>query len=165
MIRRSIVALFITLILCVQAFAETSTDNGQYVYVPDYQLEKIYQTPAGDIFAVRDSLKRVDGFVELWARIIPKDLSEKTLTFWNREKVAITSNTSYSHLKLHFYCQESKASIPATYQFDDESQLIYSLVVMMDDPFSTKDKPVTSQLNKLACSGKLDWLNNPKKQL
>lgn len=160
MIRRKLMTLFITLLLCVPAFAETSDNNGPRIYVPDYQLEKIYQAPAGDVYAVRDSLKRMDGFVELWARVIPKDHSEKTLFIWNNEKIAVTANTSYSHLKLHFYCREDKAAIPAMYLFDDESRLIYSLVVLMDDPFPTKDKPVINQLKNLACSGKLDWVNN-----
>lgn len=160
MISRKIMVLFFTMVLHATAFAETSTDNGPNVYVPDYQLEKIYQAPAGDIYAVRGSLKRIDGFVELWARVIPKDQSDKTLSFWNREKVAVTANTSYAHLKLHYYCKENKAAIPATYLFDDENQLIYSLVVMMDDPLSINGKPATTQLNKLACSGKLDWVNN-----
>lgn len=160
MICKKITFLLMILFLCSPAFAETSIDNGPEIYVPDYRLEKILQKPAGDLFAVRGSLKRIDGFVELWARVVPKDQSEKTQQFWNSEKIALTANTAYSHFKIHFYCRDNTAAIPAVYLFDDESQVIYSLVVLMDEPYPTKDKPLTHQLKGLACSGALDRLND-----
>jgi len=160
MICKKISSFLLSLFLCSPAFAETIIDNGPNIYVPDYRMEKILQTPAGELYAVRDSLKRIDGFVELWARVVPKDQSEKTQHFWNSEKIALTANTAYSHLKIHFYCRDNTAAIPAVYLFDDESQLIYSLVVLMDEPYPTKNKPVTHQLKGLACSGKLDRLND-----
>jgi hypothetical protein len=160
MICKKITFFLISLVLCAPAFAETSIDNGPDIYVPDYRLERILQTASGDLYAVRDSLKRIDGFVEFWARVVPKDQSEKTQQFWNSEKITLTANTAYSHFKIHFYCRDNTAAIPAVYLFDDESQPIYSLVVLMDDPYMTNDKPLTRQLKGLACSGKLDWLND-----
>lgn len=160
MICNKITLFLLSLVLCSPVFAETTIDNGPEIYVPDYRLERILQNPAGDLYAVRGSLKRIDGFVELWARVVPKDQSEKTQQFWNSEKIALTANTAYSHFKIHFYCRNNTAAIPAIYLFDDESELLYSLVVLMDEPYPTTNKPLTHQLKGLACGGTLDRLND-----
>lgn len=160
MIRKKFIALFLTLISCVPALAETDLNNGPNIYVPDYRLEKIYKVPAGDIYAVRGSLRRLDNFVELWTRVIPRNSQKKTLDVWEREKIALTSSTAYAQLNFHFYCNGSEAAIPATYLFDQESQLISSRVVMLDEPFSTDDKPIIKHIKKLACGGKLDRLSD-----
>lgn len=162
MISKKILALFLTLISGTPVFADTEKYNGPNIYVPDYRLEKIYQFPECDIYAVRGSLKRMDNFVELWARIIPRNNEQKTLDLWNREKIAIDANIAYAHLNLHFYCASSEAAIPATYLFDRYDQLVNSLVVMMDERFSTADKPILKQIKKLACGGQLDRLSDDR---
>lgn len=156
MILKNICALYLALIFCTPAFAETEKNHGSNIYVPDYRLEKIYQVPEGDIYTVRGGLKRMDDFVELWTRIIPRDNDPKTLDIWKSEKVAVNYKTAYAQVKLHFYCSASEAAIPAAYMFDEWSQLIDSKVDMMDEPFSIKDKPIINQIKKLACNGKID---------
>lgn len=160
MISRIKLAFFLTLISCVSASAVTTRYDGPNVYVPDYRLEKIYQVSDSDIYAVRGSLKRMDNFVELWVRIIPRNNQQKTLDLWNREKIAIDAKTGFVHLNLHFYCASNKAAIPATYLFDQYDQLVDSIVMMMDEPFSIDDKPILKHIKKMACSGKLDRLSD-----
>lgn len=160
MIYKAFFALCFTFILCAPAFAETDKNNGPNIYVPDYRLEKISQDPSGDIYAVRGGFRRMGNFVELWARIIPRDHEEKTLDIWNSEKIAVDSNTAYAHVKLHFYCSSSEVAIPAVYMFDKWSQLIDSRVVMMDEPFSTTNKPIVKRIKELACNSKFDRLGD-----
>lgn len=160
MICRKILTLCFTIFFCAPAFAETDSNHGPKIYVPDYQLEKIYQNPAGDIYALRRSLRRMENFVELWARIIPRDHEEKTLDLWKSEMIPVDSNTAYAQVKLHFYCNSSEAAIPATYLFDKWSQLIDSQVVMLEKPFSTKDKPIIKRIKDMACNGELNRLRD-----
>lgn len=160
MISKIKLALFLTLISCASASAVTTKYDGPNVYVPDYRLEKIYQVPDFDVYAVRGSLKRMENFVELWARIIPRNNQQKTLDLLSREKVVIDAKTGYAHLKLHFYCSSNETAIPATYLFDQCDQLVDSIVMMMDEPFSTDDKPILKHIKKMACSGKLDRLSD-----
>lgn len=160
MICKSFLALCFTFALCAPVFADTDQNHGSNIYVPDYRLEKIYQVPAGDIYAVRGGFRRLDNFVELWARIIPRDHEQKTLDFWKNELIPVDNKTAYAHVKLHFYCRSSEVAIPALYLFDEWSQLINSRVVMMDEPLSTKGKPVLKQIKELACSGKIDKLGD-----
>ncbi len=160
MIRKKFIAMFLTLVSCTPALAETDLNNGPNIYVPDYRLEKIYQVPAGDIYAVRGSLRRLGNFVDLWTRVIPRNSQKKTLDVWDIEKIALTPNTAYAQLNIHFYCGGSETAIPATYLFDQESQLISSRVMLLDEPFSTDDKPILKHIKKLACSGKLNRLSD-----
>ena len=157
---RSIIALLLTIALCAPALADTTANNGPNIYVPDYRMQKIYQDRIGEIYGVRGSLRRMGDFIELWARVIPKNSSQEVLDSWNREKIAITADTAYAQVKLHLYCSSNMAAIPAAYMLDNYSQIIASSVVMMDDAFALGDKPVLSQLEKLACSGKIDRLSD-----
>lgn len=155
-----IIALLLAVALSVPAFADTEVNNGPNIYVPDYRLQKIYQTGSGDIYAVRGSLRRMGDFIELWARVVPKDRNQETLDAWNREKIALTADTAYAQIKLHLYCKSGMAAIPAAYMLDSYSQIISSSVVMMDDVFTVADKPVLGQLKKLSCSGRIDGLSD-----
>ena len=157
---RGIIALLLVAAMCVPAFADTIVNNGPNIYVPDYRMQKIHQDPAGDIYGVRGSLRRMGDFIEIWARVVPKDNSQKTLDSWNRENIAITPDTAYAQIKLHIYCGSGTAAIPAAYMLDSYSQIIASKVVMMDDVFSIRDKPVLSALKKLACSGSISRLSD-----
>lgn len=157
---RSIIALLLMIALSAPAFADTAMNNGPNIYVPDYRLQKIHQDSAGEIHGVRGSLRRMGDFIELWARVVPRDNSQKTLDIWNREKIAVTADTAYAQIKLHLYCSSDMAAIPAAYMLDGYSQIISSSVVMMDDVFSTRDKPLLSHLKKLACSGSINRLSD-----
>lgn len=156
----SIITVLLMIVLCAPAFADTAMNNGPNIYVPDYRMQKIYQDSTGEIYAVRGSLRRMGDFIEFWARVIPKDKSQKILDSWNREKIAINTDTAYAQIKLHLYCSSGMAAIPAAYMLDNYSQIISSNVVMMDDLFTISDKPVLSQLRKLACGGSINRLSD-----
>jgi hypothetical protein len=153
---RSIVVGCLLLTLSTPALSETDKYIGSKIYVPDNRLEKIFEVPEGEVFIVRGNTRRMDNFVELWARVVLRNHDQETIDMWNNEKVAVNFDVDYAHFKMHFYCNNNQAAIPAAYLFNRWSELIDSKVVLIDEPFSTENKPVTKHIKNLACSGRLD---------
>lgn len=155
MIIRSIFACCLLLSLNTPAFSETDKYISTKAYVPENRLEKLLEVPEGDVYVVRGNVRSMDNFVELWARITLRNNDQETLDMWNNENVIVNSMTGFAHLKLHFYCKTNEAAIPAVYIFNKWSEMIDSKVVMIDEPFTTKNKPVLHHLKELACNGKM----------
>lgn len=153
MIIRSIFVVCLLFTLNKPAFSETDKYISTKVYVPDNQLAKVFEVSEGEIYVVRGNIKRMENFVELWARIILRNHDQTTLDMWNNENLVVNSNVDYAHIKMHFYCNKSEASFPAVYLFNKWSELVDSKVVLIDETFSTKDKPVIRRIKELACSG------------